>query len=112
MLVTGLFASSIYLSTQATVPDLLPGVALGWEALFHVEPAGAMLGAIGVVLLVAWRALSGDFPVRLGSIEYTAKEAAADTERVSKSHEPRIRLLEALAGVRDPDMFENDSSGM
>lgn len=48
----------------------------------------------------------------LGSIEYAAKEAAADTEKVSKSHEPRIRLLEALAGVRDPDTVENDSSGM
>jgi len=107
-LVAGLFASAIYLSTCATVPRLLPGVALGWEALFHVERAGAMLGAIGVVLLIAWRALAGDFPMRLGSIEYAAKEAAIDAEELSQSHEPRIRLLEALAGLRDGETVKDD----
>jgi hypothetical protein len=108
--VVGLFASAVYLSTQASVPEMLPGVALGWEALFHVERAGAMLGAIGVVLLVAWRALAGEFPVRLGSIEYAAKEAAIDTEELSQSHEPRIRLLESLAGLRDGDKVKDDSA--
>jgi hypothetical protein len=110
VIVAGLLVGSVYLSTQAAVPKLLPGVALGWEALFHVERAGAMLGAVGLVLLVAWRALSGDFPVKLGSIEYAAKEAAADTERLSESYEARIRLLEALAGVRRPNTVENDCS--
>ncbi len=106
----GLFASAVYLSTQARVPEMLPGVALGWEALFHVERAGAMLGAIGVIMLVAWRALAGDLPVRLGSIEYAAKEAAIDTEELSQSHEPRIRLLEALAGLRDGDNVKDDNA--
>jgi hypothetical protein len=112
-LVFGPFAGAVYLSTQATVPEILPGIALGWDALFHVERAGAMLGAIGVVLLIAARALAApEFPVRLGSIEYAAKEAAVDTETLSESHEPRIRLLEALAGVRDGDTVEDDSSGV
>jgi hypothetical protein len=53
-------AVAIYASTRAAVPDPLPGVALGWTALFHVERAGAVLGAIGVVVLIAWRALSGN----------------------------------------------------
>jgi hypothetical protein len=108
VLVAGLFASAVYLSTQARVPEMLPGVALGWEALFHVERAGAMLGAIGVVLLVVWRALAGEFPVRLGNIEYAAKEAAIDAGELSRSHEPRIRLLEALAGLRDGGTDKDD----
>ncbi len=67
-----------------------------------------MLGAIGMVLLIARRALAGEFPVRLGSIEYAAKEAAIDAEELSQSHEPRIRLLEALAGLRDGDTVKDD----
>lgn len=74
LLVGGLFASAVFMSTQATVPELLPGVALGWEALFHVERAGAMLGAIGVVLLIAWRALAGEFPIRFGNVEYAPSD--------------------------------------
>lgn len=99
---------AIYASTRAAVPDPLPGVALGWTALFHVERAGAMLGAIGVVALIAWRALSGEFPVKFGNVEYAVEEAAAEAEAISASQEGRIRALEVLVGARDPASLEND----
>lgn len=67
---------AIFASAQAPVPSQLPGVAMGWEALFHVERAGAMLGAIGIVALIGWRALHGEFPIKFGNVEYAAKEAA------------------------------------
>ncbi|HEY5815380.1 MAG TPA: hypothetical protein VIS95_03465 [Solirubrobacterales bacterium] len=102
----------MYLSTQATVPELLPGVALGWEALFHVERAGAMLGAIGLVLLIAWRTLSGEFPIRFGNVEYATRDVPGEAEATSDSHEYRLRLLEVLAELRDPDILENDRERM
>lgn len=108
LFVAGLFAGAIYLSTQAAVPELLPGVALGWEALFHVERAAAMLGGIGVVLLVGWRALSGEFPVRFGNVEYATKDVTSEAEEASASQEYRLRLLEVLAELRDPNTVEDD----
>jgi hypothetical protein len=102
------FVAAVFASTLATVPDPLPGVALGWTALFHVERAGAMLGAIGIVALVGWRALSGEFPVKFGNVEYAAKEAAASAEEISESQERRIRVLEVLMGTRDPAALEDD----
>jgi hypothetical protein len=99
-LVVALFAAAIYLSTQAAVPDLLPGVALGWAALFHVERAGTMLGAVGVVLLIAWRALSGEFPIRFGNVEY-AKKVTSEAEEATASQEYRLRALEVIANLRN-----------
>jgi hypothetical protein len=106
--VAGLLAAVIYMSTQAAVPNLLPGVALGWEALFHVERAGAMLGAIGVVLVVAWRALAGEFPTRFGNVEYAPKDVTDEVEEASASQEHRLRALEEITGLRDPVALENN----
>jgi hypothetical protein len=106
-LVAGLFAIAVYLSTRAAVPDLLPGVALGWGALFHIERAGAMLGAIGVVLLVMWRALSGEFPIRFGNVEYAPKDVTGELEETSRSQEHRLRALEVIAGLRDSVVLED-----
>jgi hypothetical protein len=66
--------------------------------------------AIGVVALIAWRALalSGDFPIKFGNVEYEAKEAAAEAEEISESQERRIRALEVLVGARDPASLEDD----
>jgi hypothetical protein len=100
--------AAIYASTRAVVPFRLPGVALGWTALFHVERTGALLGAIGVVVLIGWRSLSGEFPIKFGNVEYETKEAAAEAEEISESQERRIRALEVLVGARDPASFEDD----
>jgi hypothetical protein len=106
-LVALLFATAIYLSTQAAVPDVLPGIALGWKALFHVERAGAILGAMGGVLLIAWRALSGEFPTRFGNIEYAPKDVTDEVEEVSASQERRLRALEEITGLRDSVALES-----
>ena len=107
-IVVAVFGAALYCSTRAAIPEPLPGVAMGWTALFHVERAGALLGAIGIVALISWRALSGEFPVKFGNVEYAAKEAAAEAEEISESQERRIRVLEVLMSVRDPASLEND----
>jgi hypothetical protein len=73
-------------------PGKLPGAALGWRPLFYVERAAALLGGVGIVLLVGWRALHGHFPIRFGNIEYE-KELDASTQTVD-SHEQRLRIIE------------------
>ena len=106
--VSAVFAIAVYISTRAAVPAPLPGVAMGWTPLFHVQRAGVLLGAIGIVGLIGWRALSGEFPIKFGNVEYAVKEAAAEAEEVSASQERRIRLLEVLLGARDPASLEDD----
>jgi hypothetical protein len=88
------FSGVVYVSEQAGVPDKLPGAALGWNLLFHLERAAAVLGACGVVLLVGWRAMHGEFPIRFGAAG-AAAEATAAQER-------RLRVIEVLNGIRDP----------
>jgi hypothetical protein len=102
------FAAALYWSARSAVPEPLPGVAMGWTALFHVERAGALLGAIGIVCLIAWRALSGEFPIKFGNIEYETKATAAEAKKVSALQEQRIRVLEVLAGIRDPSTLEGE----
>lgn len=84
-------------------PSNLPGAALGWAPLFYVERASALLGGLGIILLVGWRALHGQFPIKFGNFEY-AQELQASTETVD-AHERRLRLIEGvldLANVDDP----------
>jgi hypothetical protein len=107
LVLAAVFGGAIYLSTQASIPDPLPGAALGWTLLFHIERAGAVLGAVGIVVLIGWRALSNEFPIKFGNVEY-AEKAASEAEEASESLEQRIRWLEALTGIRDPDALEDD----
>jgi hypothetical protein len=109
LLVIAVLAAAVYASTKAGTPKELPGVAMDWEALFHVERAGALLGAAGVVLLIGWRALAGEFPIKFGNVEYAVEDAAADAKQATAAQEQRIRVLEVLAGIRDPDDLDDAS---
>jgi hypothetical protein len=102
------FAAAIYESAKHGEPSPLPGPALGWVALFHVERAAVLLGAAGIVLLIGWRAIHGDFPIKFGNIEYAVKDAAAEAKQASALQERRIRVLEVLSGVRAREDLEDD----
>lgn len=95
-------------------PPTLPGAALGWAPLFYVERAGALMGAVGVIVLVGWRALHGHFPIKFGNIEYAEELKASATtveahegllkatEAIDEAHEQRLTLIEAVLGLADP----------
>jgi len=100
--VLALFAVLVYVSDQRGVPKKLPTVALDWTLLFHAERAAALLGTVGIVLLVGWRASHGEFPIKFGNVEYAVKEAAAKAETATEAQERRIQLLEALLDVGPP----------
>lgn len=59
-----------------------------------------MLAALGVVLLVGWRGLRGEFPITFGQLGYS--EAAVTTEELVESQEKRLQLLESVTGVAEP----------
>ena len=96
-----LFLIALGASVAAGVPaDAgMPEVALGSPLLLHLERAALMVGILGLSGLVIWRAGRGEFPDRLGHIEYEAESATATKEMLA-SVESRLVLLEQLTGVR------------
>lgn len=81
-------------------PAKLPGAALGWTLLLHVERASAVLAALGAVWLVGWRALHGRFPIKFGHVEYE-DELAASAATV-EAHERRLKLIEGYLPLEQP----------
>lgn len=70
-----LYIGALLGSHAAGTPAELPGIALGWPLLLHLERAAAALALVGIVALVGWRTLSGEFPTRMGQIEYAQRSA-------------------------------------
>jgi hypothetical protein len=101
LVVLVVFGAFVYVSEDAGVPARLPGAALGWNLLFHLERAAAVLATAGVVFLVGWRALHGEFPIKFGQVEYAQKQAEA-AAGVTEAQERRLRVVEVLTGIRDP----------
>ncbi len=87
-------------------PRELPGAALGWPFLLHVERAALLLAVLGAVALVAWRGLHGEFPIKFGQVEYAAQEAAAEAAQIAAVHEHWIRTLERLNDIDQPADIE------
>lgn len=94
------FGLVVWTSDRSGVPTELPEIALGWTLLLHIERATALLGGIGIVILVGWRALRGELPIKLGHLEYPGEQATAEMRSAVASHEERIRALEARSQLR------------
>jgi hypothetical protein len=101
--VATLFAAAIVASILHGSPQRLPGAALGWSPLFHVERAAALLSASAAVIFVGWKSLRGEFPIRIGGIEYPGKDADLQSKRTLSLYETRLELLERkVFGVSYP----------
>jgi hypothetical protein len=98
-------AFGVALSAAHGTPSEMPGAALGWPTLLHLERAVAFIGILAVVLLVGVRALNGRFPIRFGQIEYPAEQPEYEVDLVQESHEQRLEAIEAMLGV-DNDRTE------
>lgn len=106
--VLGVFAALAYASHEEGVPRKLPGAALDWTLLFHLERAAAILATAGVVLLVGWRAMHGEFPIKFGQVEYAQKQAEA-AAALNEVQERRLRVIEVLNGIRDAADIQSEA---
>jgi hypothetical protein len=88
-------SSRVGVPHDATAHEDLPDIALGWRLLFHVLRASALLGAVGVVGLVAWRGSHGEWPARVGQVEYAPKDTAAVTVDMFEAASQRLTFVEA-----------------
>jgi len=94
-----LLAVAAALSVTAGSPNELPGVALGWPLLLHLERAATLVAALGLVALVGVRATMGRFPVRLGQIEYAAGRVMSEFDEAARSDGERLDALEGAVAL-------------
>lgn len=81
VLIVGAYVMVALVSVLNGTPKKLPGVALGFPLLLHLERAGAVLAAIGAVLVVARLAWLGELPNQLGNIGYASFERRHEFEQ-------------------------------
>lgn len=89
------------LSATAATPNELPGVALGWPLLLHLERAAVLVAGSALLMLVGVRATKGQFPFKFGQIEYAVEQAATRMNRTVDLHEQRLEVLEIAARNRE-----------
>lgn len=95
-----LLAVAVVASSSVGVPhdehgtETLPSVAMDWRLLFHVERASALLGTLGIILLIAWRGARGEWPIKFGNVEYAPKEAITVAADALEKQDRRLRIIE------------------
>lgn len=107
----GLLVVAAALSAAAGTPNELPGVALEWPLLLHLERAMALVAALGLVALVGVRATMGRFPVRLGQVEYAAGRVISEFDKAARSDGERLDALEGAVALIRAEL-ENEIADM
>jgi hypothetical protein len=101
-LLVALVAAAVGLTASyiAEAPKPYPGIALGWGLLYHIERAGLLLGIVALFVLVAWRAVHDEFPIKFGQIlEYAPREVLPIFERMQRNLEERLTTIEDEIGI-------------
>ncbi len=70
IVIPGLCIACFVFSVLYGTPAKLPGVALGFPVLLHLERAAAVLAVIAVVSIFAYMTSLGYLPSQLGNIGY------------------------------------------
>jgi hypothetical protein len=86
-------------SASAGTPDDLPGVALGWPLLVHLERGAVLVAGLALVVLVGTRATMGHFPFRLGQIEYAMERMTAEVGSAARVDRQRLDELEVIVAT-------------
>jgi hypothetical protein len=96
-------AGCVFASSRVGVPKTLPGIALGWPLLFHIERGAALIGAIGLATLVLWRGADGEWPISFGNLfQYAPKEAVQVAADAIEEQDDRIAIIEGRLGLKRP----------
>ena len=98
-----LLTVAVVLSTTGGTPGHLPGVALGWPLLLHLERGVVLVAGLALVILIGTRATLGHFPFRLGQIEYAVAEMNEQFELTKRFQQEQMDALE--------DVLDNGPTG-
>lgn len=98
ILIPGICITCFVASLLYGTPAKLPGVALGFPVLLHLERAVAVLAVIAVVSIFAYMTSLGYLPNQLGNIGYSAVGRQHVLDRhvaeLKQTIESRLRPLE------------------
>jgi hypothetical protein len=106
VVVPGIYVGGLVASVLYGTPTKLPGVALGFPALLHLERAGAVLAAVSGVAIFAYMTSLGHLPSQVGNvIGYSIADRQDDLQRVAAELEQEIerRLVPLEEGSRASD---------
>lgn len=105
-MIPGIYAGGFVSSVLYGAPARLPGVALGFPVLLHLERAGAVLAVVSVVSTFAYMTSLGHLPSQLGNvIGYSVADRQHELEHLTAELRGRIehRLVLLEAGKRASD---------
>lgn len=105
-MIPGIYAGGFVASVLYGAPAKLPGVALGFPVLLHLERAGAVLAVVSVVSTFAYMTSLGHLPSQFGNvIGYPAADRQHVLEYLTAEFRRRIerRLVLLEAGKRASD---------
>jgi hypothetical protein len=96
-------AGAVFASERFGTPTHLPGIALGWPLLLHLERGAALVATVGVIGLVLWRGAHNEWPESIGNfLKYAPKAAVQETAEAFAEQEERFAIIEELLGVSRP----------
>jgi hypothetical protein len=106
IVIPGIYVGSLVASMLYGTPAELPGVALGFPMLLHLERAGAVLAMVSVVSIFAYMTSLGHLPSQFGNvIGYPVADRQHELERLTAEVGRRIerRLIPLEEGKRASD---------
>jgi hypothetical protein len=106
IMIPGIYVGGFAASVLYGTPTKLPGVALGFPMLLHLERAGAVLAVVSVVSIFAYMTSLGHLPSQFGNvIGYTVADRQHELEQLSAEVDRRIkrRLVPLEEGKRASD---------
>ncbi len=105
VVIPGAYAVSFVASLLYGAPARLPGIALGFPVLLHLERAAAVLGVLAAVSTFAYMTSLGHLPNQFGNIiGYPGAGQQHDIESVAAEHDRKVdRRLIALEQFRRAD---------
>jgi hypothetical protein len=106
IVIPGIYVGGLVASVLYGTPAKLPGVALGFPMLLHLERAGAVLAVVSVVSIFAYMTSLGHLPSQFGNvIGYPVADRQHELERLTAELGRRIerRLVPLEEGKRASD---------
>src|SRR5919109_1797041 len=99
------FVGALVVTLLSNVPDPLPGIALGSEALFYIERGVAVFGALVIAIGLLGRGLLGELPSQVSTTGLTysgrLERAVGDSDSAIAALHSRIDRLDRGFASRD-----------